>query len=62
MIQMKNDAEDIEKNKVKVKNAIDLENSMQFHQIENNLRNNTAGVENLVKNLKSLSIQAGCFN
>jgi hypothetical protein len=38
-----------------------LQDSMQFSQIEVNLRNNTEGVENLVKNLKTLSIQAGCF-
>jgi len=41
--------------------SINLEDSMQFSQIESNLRNNTEGVENLVQNLKSLSIQAGCF-
>ena len=41
--------------------GFNLEDSMQFSQIESNLRNNTEGVENLVQNLKSLSIQAGCF-
>jgi len=63
VIQMREDEENDENIKMLDSRfgGINLEDSMQFSQIESNLRNNTEGVENLVQDLKSLSIQAGCF-